>query len=290
MASAPGSYDHFKNWFPSHKCFSKASSSFKGGKVYLECILCHYETPITPQGNSWMVGNFKRHLKASPNCDVNSVHEETIQMETTNGFQLSDGDSLDSEATRDSTLGSSSEMIIEDTATVEVTQRIVEAIECRINSCMTKHGKDGINFTMKGNSDGTIQYTIICEYCPNFVSNPLTVNSWEKNIEQHISPTAAPKKGTNHFSNKQRLSGQSRMSSFIIRQSPVTVNDFENPALARQCFGIPIEVDSMEEDELMLMMKMMKMNCMIIIKMMLLQQTTFLIMTIKMNSLTVKGV
>jgi hypothetical protein len=38
------------------------------------------------------------------------------------------------------------------------------------------------------------------------------------------------------------------MSSFIIRQSPVTVNDFENPALARQCFGIPIEVDSMEED------------------------------------------
>ena len=139
-------------------------------------------------------------------------------------------------------------IVLQDTATGEVTQRIVESIECRINSCMTKHGKDGINFTMKGNSDGTVQYTIICEYCPNFVSNPLTVNSWEKNIEQHISPTAAPKKGTNHFSNKQSLSGQSRMSSFIIRQSPVTVNDFENPALARQCFGIPIEVDSMEED------------------------------------------
>ena len=89
MASAPGSYDHFKNWFPSHKCFSKASSSFKGGKVYLECILCHYETPITPQGNSWMVGNFKRHLKASPNCDVNMAHEESIQMETTNVLQVS---------------------------------------------------------------------------------------------------------------------------------------------------------------------------------------------------------
>jgi hypothetical protein len=56
---------------------------------------------------------------------------------------------------------------------------------------MTKHGKDGINFTIKGNSDGTIQYTIICDYCPNFVINPLTVKSWENNVEQHISPTAA---------------------------------------------------------------------------------------------------
>ena len=36
---------------------------------------------------------------------------------------------------------------LQDTATGEVTQRIVESIECRINSCMTKHGKDGINFT-----------------------------------------------------------------------------------------------------------------------------------------------
>jgi hypothetical protein len=104
---------------------------------------------------------------------------------------------------------------------------------------------------MKGISgpDGTIQYTIICDFCPNFIINPLTVKSWEKNVEQHISPTAAPKKATrNHFSNKQSLSGQSRMSNFVSRQSPVTVNDFENPALARQCFGIPIEVDSMEED------------------------------------------
>ena len=113
---------------------------------------------------------------------------------------------------------------------------------------MTKHRKDGINFTMKCNSDGTVQYAIICEYCPKFISNPFTVNSWEKNVEQHISPTAAPKKGTNHFTNKQSLSRQSQMSSFVIRPSPVTVNDFENPALARQCFGIPIEEDSMEEN------------------------------------------
>ena len=38
------------------------------------------------------------------------------------------------------------------------------------------------------------------------------------------------------------------MSIFLMGPSPVTVNDFENPALALQCFGIPIEEDSMEED------------------------------------------
>ena len=46
-------------------------------------------TPITPEGKSWQKGNFKRHLKSSPNCDVNRAHEETIQMETTNGLQVS---------------------------------------------------------------------------------------------------------------------------------------------------------------------------------------------------------
>jgi hypothetical protein len=157
MALPPERYDHFKNWFQRNECFSKASSTFRSGKIYLICILCTYETPITSQGNSWNIGHFKRHLKASPNCDVNNTPVETIQMDTAYGLQVSmtldfitfitfnetspklepafcfqlsthckliifvlllfhqlnDGDGLDFEATRDSTLGSSSEMIIE---------------------------------------------------------------------------------------------------------------------------------------------------------------------------------
>ena len=157
MALAPERYDHFKNWLHRHACFGKATSTFRSGKIYLICIFCCNETPISPQGNSWNIGTFTRHLKASPKCDVNGAHEETIQMETSNSLQvimsldfitlvtfnqtspklepafffqlsihckliifvlmlfqqLSDGDSLDSEATRDSALGSSSEMIIE---------------------------------------------------------------------------------------------------------------------------------------------------------------------------------
>jgi hypothetical protein len=159
MALPPERYDHFKNWFQRHEYFSKATSTFKSGKIYLKCIICQYETPISPQGNSWNIGNFKRHLKASPNCDSNNTPVETIQMDTANGLQvsmtldfitfitfnetspklepafcfqlsthckliillfhqLSDGDGLDSEATRDSTLGSSSEMIIEVSLTI----------------------------------------------------------------------------------------------------------------------------------------------------------------------------
>ena len=84
MALPPERYDHFKNWFQHHECFSKATSIFRSGKIYLICIFCPYETPIPCQGNSWNVGHFKRHLKASPNCDVNIVHEET-----SNGLQVS---------------------------------------------------------------------------------------------------------------------------------------------------------------------------------------------------------
>lgn len=162
MALPPERYDHFKNWFLNHEYYSKGTPSLKSGTVYLKCIFCPYETPIPSQGNSWNIGHFKRHLKASPNCDVNRAHVETIQMETANGLQvsmtldfitfitlnetlpklkpsfffqisthckliifvlllfhqLSDGDGLDSEATRDSTLGSSSEMIIEVSLTI----------------------------------------------------------------------------------------------------------------------------------------------------------------------------
>ena len=89
MALPPERYDHFKNWFQRHECFSKATSTFKSGKIYLKCILCHYETPISPQGNSWHIGNFKRHLNASPNCDSNNTPVETIQMDTAYGLQVS---------------------------------------------------------------------------------------------------------------------------------------------------------------------------------------------------------
>ena len=89
MALTPGSYEHFKNWFQRHKYCSKGTPSLKSGIVYLKCILCPFETPMTPQGNYWNIGNFKRHINSSPNCDVNRAHEETIQMETTNSLQVS---------------------------------------------------------------------------------------------------------------------------------------------------------------------------------------------------------
>jgi hypothetical protein len=89
MALPPERYDHFKNWFQRHECFSKATSTFKSGKIYLKCILCPYDTPISPEGKSWHIGNFKRHLKASPNCNSNNVYLETIQMGTNNGLQVS---------------------------------------------------------------------------------------------------------------------------------------------------------------------------------------------------------
>ena len=157
MALPPERYDRFKYWLHRHACFGKATSIFKSGKIYLICIFCPYETPIPSQGNSWNIGHFKRHLKASPKCNSNNTPVETIQMDTAYGLQvsmtldfiafftfnktppklehaflsqlsthcklirflllffhqLSDGDGQDSEATRDSTLGSSSEMIIE---------------------------------------------------------------------------------------------------------------------------------------------------------------------------------
>ena len=89
MALTPGSYEHFKNWFQRHKYYSKGTPSLKSGTVYLKCILCPFETPMTPQGNYWNIGNFKKHINSSPNCDVNRSHEETIQMETSNGLQVS---------------------------------------------------------------------------------------------------------------------------------------------------------------------------------------------------------
>ena len=82
-------YDHFKKWFQRYECFLKTTSTFRSGTIYLKCILCTYETPITSQGNSWNVGHFKRHAKTSPNCYSNYALVETIQMETTNSVQVS---------------------------------------------------------------------------------------------------------------------------------------------------------------------------------------------------------
>ena len=95
-------YDHFKNWLHRHACFGKATSTFRSGKIYLICIFCCYETPISPQGNSWNIGTFTRHLKASPKCIL------TVFLV----FAFS--------------------IALQDTATVEVTQRIVESIEWEI--------------------------------------------------------------------------------------------------------------------------------------------------------------
>jgi hypothetical protein len=78
MALPPERYDHFKNWFQRHECFSKATSTFISGKIYMKCILCLYETPISPQGNSWHIGNFKRHWKASPKCNSNNASMSLI--------------------------------------------------------------------------------------------------------------------------------------------------------------------------------------------------------------------
>lgn len=75
------------------------------------------------------------------------------------------------------------------------------------------------------------------------------------------------------------------MLSFVIRPSPVTVNDFENPALARQCFGIPIEEDSMEED----LAKNLRYRDTLQFSAVLRPMNISVIMTIMMNSLTVKG-
>ena len=89
MALPPERYDHFNNWFLNHEYYSKGTPSLKSGTVYLKCILCPFETPVTPQGNYWNIGNFKKYINSSPNCDVNRSHEETIQMETSNGLQVS---------------------------------------------------------------------------------------------------------------------------------------------------------------------------------------------------------
>ena len=60
------------------------------------------------------------------------------------------------------------------------------------------------------------------------------------------------KKGSNHFSNKQKLNGQSRMSNFVIMPSSVVnLYDFVDTNVARLCRGLPIEKGSIEEDLLL---------------------------------------
>lgn len=117
---------------------------------------------------------------------------------------------------------------------------------------MSEYAVEGINFTMKAKPDGTMKYSIICEYCSQFVINPCKNHSWEHNIKQHVAPTDSSSKtnskGGNHYTNKIKLAGQLRMTSFVSISPSVSANDFENPTLALLCLGLPVEKGSMEEE------------------------------------------
>ena len=118
---------------------------------------------------------------------------------------------------------------------------------------MNKFAEEGINFTVKS-IHGEFEFRIGCDYCPSFNINPQSVNSWEANVEQHMAPqtSCSSNKNTkkaNHFSNKQGLIGQSRISSYLVASSSVVnLDDFENSKLASLCLGLPVEKDSIEED------------------------------------------
>ena len=57
----------------------------------------------------------------------------------------------------------------------------------------------------------------------------------------------------NHFTQKQKYVRQSILTNFGFTSSslPVTLNDFENPSLARLCLGLPIIEGSIEHDMLL---------------------------------------
>ena len=91
MDLVPGTYDHFKNWFHKHSYFAKAISYCSFGKVFLKCISCSFESSIAANGQYWNIGNFKRHLKDSPDCDrevVNQIPEASISMVTSENVSM----------------------------------------------------------------------------------------------------------------------------------------------------------------------------------------------------------
>jgi hypothetical protein len=71
-----------------------------------------------------------------------------------------------------------------------------------------------------------------------------------------VSPTQPnTQKGSkaNHFTQKQKFLHQSILTNFGFTSAsiPVTLNDFENPSLARLCLGLPIIEGSIEHDMLL---------------------------------------
>ena len=93
MDIVPGTYDHFKNWFHKHSYFAKAISSCTFGKIYLKCIFCSFESSVAFNGQYWNIGNFKRHVKDSPDCDsysevLSQVTEASMSMDTIDNVSL----------------------------------------------------------------------------------------------------------------------------------------------------------------------------------------------------------
>ena len=88
---------------------------------------------------------------------------------------------------------------LQETSSCEILPTREEAIESRLNIAMKKFADEGINFTMK-NEDDVFVFKIGCEFCPSFNINPCSVNSWEKNVEQHVAPNASSSK-----KNKKRI-------------------------------------------------------------------------------------
>ena len=92
MELVPGSYDHFENWFGNEKNArynSRATSSWKDGRVFLKCNSCPVETPISPNGDYWNVGNFTKHLKHSPDCTLIGDSNNTIPMDSSDSLTVS---------------------------------------------------------------------------------------------------------------------------------------------------------------------------------------------------------
>ena len=91
-------------------------------------------------------------------------------------------------------------------------------------------------------SDGCVVYIIGYAYCQD-IGYPTSNNTWAANWEQHVSPTQPnTQKGSkaNHFTQKQKFLHQSILTNFGFTSAsiPVTLNDFENPSLARLCLGL----------------------------------------------------
>ena len=92
MELVPGSYDHFQNWFGNAKnqrYNSRATSSWKDGRVLLKCNCCPVETPISPNGAYWNIENFTKHLKHSTGCTSIGDMNNTTSMVASDSLTVS---------------------------------------------------------------------------------------------------------------------------------------------------------------------------------------------------------